>query len=139
MAWLMDDKFRIGGTRFRFGLDPVINMIPFLGTIIGFVVACFIVLVIWRHGASRKLIMLMLINVIIDLTLGAIPVIGHVFDFVFKANRKNLILLQQYHYQGKHQGKGNDILMLILGVFLLLTCLFIYLLWSAFMALIGLL
>ncbi len=138
LAWLMDDKFRLTGTRFRFGLDPLINLIPFLGDIIGFAVAFSLVLVMWRHGASRKLVMLMLMNVIIDLTLGAIPIIGNVFDFFFKANRKNVVLLQEYHYEGKHHGKGNDILVILLGVFLVLTFLFIYLLWLGFLWMISL-
>lgn len=138
MAWWMDDKFRLKGTRFRFGLDPLINLIPFLGDIIGFTISVYLVFIMWRHGASRKLVMLMLINVIIDLTLGAIPIIGKVFDFFFKANKKNLLLLQQYYYQGKHRGSGNDILMVILSIFLALSFLLIYLLWLGFIGLINL-
>jgi len=138
-AWLMDDKFRIRGTRLRFGLDPVINLIPFLGDIIGFGIAFLLVIVMWRNGASRKLVMLMLINVIVDLTIGAIPIIGNMFDFFFKANKKNIVLLREYYHEGKHQGKGNDILLLILGIFLLLVFLFIYLLWKGFLWIISLL
>jgi len=128
----MDDKFRLPGTRFRFGLDPLINLVPFLGDIIGFTVSFVLVYVMWRNGASRKLVMLMLINVLVDLTIGAIPGIGNVFDFFFKANKKNIILLREFYYEGKHQGKGNDILAIILVVFLILTGLFIYILWKAF-------
>lgn len=133
IAWLMDDKFRIKGTRFRFGLDPLISFIPFIGTFLGFFVSFFLVMVMWRNGASRKLVMLMLINVIIDLTIGAIPVIGTAFDFLFKANKKNIILLNSYYYEGKHQGKGNDIIAIIFGLFLILTLLFLYLLWRGFL------
>ena len=139
VAWLMDDKFRIKGTRFRFGLDPLINLIPFLGDIIGFSVSFALVLVMWRNGASRKLVMLMLINVIIDVTIGAIPVVGNIFDFFFKANRKNILLLHAYYYEGKYHGKGNDVLAIILGVFLALTFLLLYLLCLGFVWLISLL
>lgn len=128
----MDDKFRLPGTRFRFGLDPLINLVPFLGDIVGFTVSFVLVYVMWRNGASRKLVMLMLINVLVDLTIGAILGIGNVFDFFFKANKKNIILLREFYYEGKHQGKGNDILAIILVVFLILTGLFIYILWKAF-------
>ncbi len=133
----MDDKFRIPGTRFRFGLDPLINLVPFLGDIIGFAVSFVLVYVMWRNGASRKLVMLMLINVLVDLTIGAIPGIGNVFDFFFKANKKNIILLREFYYEGKHQGKGNDILAIILVGFLALTGLFLYILWKAFVWLIN--
>ncbi len=139
IAWLMDDKFRLKGTRFRFGLDPLINLIPFLGDIVGFSVSFALVVVMWRNGASRKLVMLMLINVIVDMTIGAIPIIGNVFDFFFKANHKNILLLHAYYYEGKHQGKGNDILALIIGIFLFLTFLLLYLLWKGFIWMISLL
>lgn len=135
----MDDKFSLPGTRFRFGLDPLINLVPFLGDIIGFAVSLVLVYVMWRNGASRKLVMLMLINIVVDLTIGAIPVIGNVFDFFFKANKKNIILLREFYYEGKHQGKGNDILAVLLGAFLLLTFLFLYILWKGFVWLINVL
>lgn len=138
IAWWMDDKFRLRGTQLRFGLDPLINLVPFLGDIIGFAISFYLVLIMWRHGASRKLVMLMLINVIIDLTLGVIPVIGNVFDFFFKANRKNILLLQQYYYEGKHRGSGNDILTIALGIFLLLAFVLVYLLWLGFLWMINL-
>lgn len=128
----MDDKFRVPGTRFRFGLDPLINLVPFLGDIIGFSVSFVLVYVMWRNGASRKLVMLMLINILVDLTIGAIPAIGNVFDFFFKANKKNIILLREFYYEGKHQGKGNDILAAVLVGFLVLTALFLYILWKGF-------
>ncbi len=138
VAWLMDEKFRLGRGRFRFGLDPLINLIPFLGDIIGFGVSLMLVIVMWRNGASRKVVMLMVINVILDTTIGAIPVLGNVFDFFFKANTKNILLLREYYYQGKHQGRGNDVLAIIFGAVLLLTFGLIYLLWKAFLWLVGL-
>lgn len=137
VSWLMDDKFKLPGTRFRFGLDPLINLVPFLGDIIGFTVSLVLVYVMRRNGASRKLVMLMLINVVVDLTIGAIPIIGNVFDFFFKANKKNITLLREFYYEGKHQGKGNDVLALVLGGFLMLTFLFLYMLWKGFMWLIN--
>jgi len=130
VAWLMDEKFRVKGTNFRFGLDPLINLVPFLGDIIGFAVSASLIFVMWRNGASRKLIMLMSLNSIADLTIGAIPIIGNVFDFFFKANSKNIRLLRAYYYQGKHQGKGNDVLAFLFLFVVVLTFLFIYLLWQ---------
>lgn len=132
VAWLMDEKFRIGRGRFRFGLDPLINLVPFLGDIIGFGVSAMLVVVMWRNGASRKVIIKMLLNVIVDTTIGTIPLIGNVFDFFFKANSKNIVLLREHYYQGKHQGSGSDILAMILLVLMVLTFALIYLLWQGF-------
>jgi hypothetical protein len=130
VAWLMDEKFKLKGTKFRFGLDPLINLIPFLGDIIGFGVSAVLVFVMWRNGASRKLVILMSLNIIADLTIGAIPIIGNVFDFFFKANSKNIRLLRAYYYEGKYQGKGNDVWAWLFGIILFLTLLFLYLLWQ---------
>lgn len=138
LAWLLDERFRLGNTRFRFGLDPLINFIPFLGDLIGFAMSTLLVVVIWRNGASRKVIMLMLINVLVDTTIGSIPIIGNVFDFFFKANSKNVVLLREHYYQGKHQGRGADVLAVLFGVILLLTMGFIYLLWKGLTWLVGL-
>lgn len=132
VAWLMDEKFRIGRGKFRFGLDPLINLVPFLGDIIGFGVSTMLVVVMWRNGASRKVIIKMLLNVIVDTTIGTIPIIGNIFDFFFKANTKNIVLLREHYYQGKHQGSGSDILAVIFLVLLALTFALIYLLWQGF-------
>lgn len=132
VAWLMDEKFRIGRGKFRFGLDPLINLVPFLGDIVGFGVSSMLVVVMWRNGASRKVIIKMLLNVIVDTTIGTIPIIGNIFDFFFKANTKNIVLLREHYYQGKHQGSGSDILAVIFLVLLALTFALIYLLWQGF-------
>ena len=132
VAWLMDEKFRIGRGKFRFGLDPLINLVPFLGDIVGFGVSSMLVVVMWRNGASRKVIIKMLLNVIVDTTIGTIPIIVNIFDFFFKANTKNIVLLREHYYQGKHQGSGSDILAVIFLVLLALTFALIYLLWQGF-------
>lgn len=138
ISWLMDEKFRIGRGRFRFGLDPLINLFPFLGDIVGFIISFMLVIVMWRNGASRKVVIKMLLNVIVDTTIGAIPIIGNVFDFFFKANTKNIVLLREYYYQGKHQGSGSNILAFIFMILLLLTIALVYLLWKGFVWLVAL-
>ena len=88
----MDSRFRIGN--FRFGLDPILNFIPFGGQIATFIISLVLVSVMYRNGASSKVAVKMLLNVTWDALLGSIPIFGNVFDFFNKANEKNVKLLQ---------------------------------------------
>src|SRR5690242_1032313 len=86
VARLMDSKFKVPGTNFRFGLDPVLGLIPFLGDVSTFAVSGALVLTMAKHGASRNVVIRMVVNIILDLIIGSIPIIGAIFDFGFKAN-----------------------------------------------------
>lgn len=130
ISWVLDNKFQLPGIPFRFGLDPLLNLIPFAGKLISFSTSFLLILIMWRHGVSRKAVLLMFINILIDAILGSIPLVGNVFDFFHKANQKNMKLLQEYYFEEKHQGKGNGIILAILG-FLLAICVLIgYILWQ---------
>ncbi|MXV49978.1 DUF4112 domain-containing protein [Pedobacter sp. HMF7647] len=113
---LMDEEFRLPGTNFRFGIDPILNLIPVAGDISGFLISILLVLTMARHGASRKIVILMTLNVLLDATIGAIPLIGQLFDFVYKANTKNIRLLKEHYIEGKHQGSGTGIIITVLVV-----------------------
>ena len=92
---LLDSRFRLPGG-FRFGLDPLIGLVPVAGDGISAVIALYIVLEAWRLGASRGTLARMLLNVGLDLAVGAIPVLGDAADFVFRSNRRNLALLRRH-------------------------------------------
>ncbi len=93
---VLDDLVRIPGTRFRFGLDPIIGLVPGLGDAAGAVFAAFILLAGVRMGAPPVVLLRMAGNIAVDTLVGTIPVAGDVFDFGFKANRRNLVLLERY-------------------------------------------
>ena len=96
LAELLDAKFRLPGTRFRFGLDSVIGLIPGIGDAITGGLGLYIVHRARQEGASGFLIMRMLWNLLVDTVLGAIPLVGDIFDFAFKANLKNAQMLQKH-------------------------------------------
>ena len=106
LVYLLDEQFRVPGTKLRFGVDPLINLFPVLGSLTGFVIAGGLVLTMVTKGASNKLVVLMCINIFLDASIGAIPVIGQIFDFFFKANSRNFNLMREHYFQGKHQGSG---------------------------------
>lgn len=130
VSWLMDNQFKIG--KFRFGLDPILNLIPLGGAIGGFGTSLILVVAMWRNGASPKLVIRMLLNISLDAILGSIPFLGNLFDFFSKANEKNIKLLRQHYYEGKHTGSGIGIIITILIVFFLFISLTVYLVWTLF-------
>jgi hypothetical protein len=97
---LLDSRFRLPGG-FRFGLDPLIGLVPGVGDGISAIVSLYIVLEAYRLGASRGALARMLLNIGLDLGVGIIPIIGDVADFAFKSNRRNLDLLRRHLGRGK--------------------------------------
>lgn len=130
IASLMDDKFLLPGTKFRFGLDPILGLIPFIGELSTFVISAGLLLTIAKHGASRKVIILMMLNVMLDSIIGSIPLIGNIFDFAYRANRRNVTLLKKHYTEGKYQGSGTGILWTIAIALLVFFFLLIYVLWK---------
>ncbi len=129
VSYLMDEQFRLPGTNFRFGIDPIINFIPIAGDLGGFAVSTVLLLTMAKHGVSRKVLILMTLNIILDSTIGAIPVLGHIFDFAYKSNSRNIKLLKEHYDEGKHQGRGTGIIAWIVIVLLICFLMFAYVLW----------
>lgn len=129
IAYLMDNQFRFPGTKFRFGLDPILNLVPFAGDMAGMIISGGLLLAMARKGASNKLVVLMSLNILADATIGAIPVIGQIFDFFFKANSRNMKLMQEHYIENKHQGSGKKIVIWTLVILFIILSLMIYLLW----------
>ena len=132
---LMDSQFEIGG--FKFGLDPILNLIPFAGDAATGVVSFALVYSMHKHGASGKIVVKMLWNVLVDLVVGAIPLLGWVFDFYFKANDRNIKLLNEHYLEGKHTGSGKGIFTWILIGFVLFIALAIWAIWTITSWLVG--
>lgn len=113
---LMDSKFTIPGTKVRFGIDPIIGLIPGIGDLGSYGVSLSLIYTMHKHGASGLLITRMLINATLDAIFGSIPILGAVFDFWFKANNRNVNLLREHYEEGKHQGSGKGLLALVLFI-----------------------
>ena len=96
LAWLLDDIIRIPGTNLRFGIDPLLGLLPGGGDLAGGVLSGYIILAAARAGAPPSVIVRMGLNVIVDAVAGAVPLAGDLFDAGYKANRRNAALLQEY-------------------------------------------
>lgn len=95
-SYLTDNSIRIPFTRFRFGLDPLIGLIPVIGDFAGLILSLYVLLEAHRVGASKPVKVRMVRNILIELFGGLLPVFGDAFDAVFKANVRNTELLRQY-------------------------------------------
>jgi hypothetical protein len=107
---IMDSQFRVPGTSWRFGLDPIMSLIPVVGGIPSLAVSGVLILTMMRHGASGNVAVRMVLNVLLDTLIGAIPIIGNIFDFAYKANDRNVRLLRAHYAEGKYQGSGKGIM-----------------------------
>jgi len=93
VAALLDDIFRIPGTKIRFGLDALIGWVPGIGDAMTGIASFLIVFASWRRGAKAVTLVRMIANVLLETAIGAVPVAGDVFHVVWKANRRNYRLL----------------------------------------------
>lgn len=134
----MDNQFRLPGTNFRFGLDPILSFIPFGGSAASFAVSAGLLVTMFKYGVSRKVLIMMLSNLVLDALIGSIPVIGNIFDFFFKANQRNVSLLRKHYQEGKYSGSGNGLLAVIIIVLILLLGLIIYGTWQLIQYLVSL-
>lgn len=93
---LLDTAVRVPGTSFRFGLDPVLGLIPGLGDVAGAALSGYVVLLASQLGAPSAVIVRMLGNIVIDTVGGTLPVVGDLFDAGWKSNSRNLALLERH-------------------------------------------
>jgi hypothetical protein len=96
LAKLLDNAFGIPGTNWRFGWDSLIGLVPGGGDLATALLASYIVAEAAKLGVPRRTLWRMLANVAIDMAGGAVPFAGDIFDFAFKANRKNLKLVEKH-------------------------------------------
>jgi hypothetical protein len=127
LAKLMDAQFRIPGTDIRFGLDGIIGLIPGAGDLSTFAVSGYMVWVMANNGASGFVLARMTLNILIDALIGSIPLIGDVFDIAFKANMRNMRLMQEHYEEGRHRGSAWKLIIPVLVVLFLIIIVIIWL------------
>ena len=105
-ASLLDTAFVIPGTNVRFGFDSLIGLVPGIGDFVTTAASLWLLHEARQLGAPATVLMRMFGNIVIDGTVGAVPVIGDVFDVMWRANRRNLRILQQWLERDQRRAGG---------------------------------
>jgi hypothetical protein len=121
VGWILDSAIRIPGTGIRFGIDMIIGLVPGLGDLVAGVLSLYIIAESARLGVPRSLLARMGWNVAVDTFVGEVPILGDLFDVAWKANMKNLALLEEHLRAptASIRSSRGFVLMLCLGLLLL--------------------
>lgn len=118
ISQLLDSAFLVPGTSYRIGLDPILGLVPLLGDLVS---PLFTIGLMWQArelGVPKVVQLRMIFNVTIDTLVGLVPLAGDLFDFAWKANNRNLALLERHAYE-EHRASSGDWLFVVLMALLL--------------------
>ncbi|GAB4548845.1 MAG: DUF4112 domain-containing protein [Pleurocapsa sp.] len=101
IARLLDSAIGIPGTKFRIGLDPILGLIPGGGDLVAAVISAYMIYLATRFGLEKAEISKMIANVALETVLGSVPLVGDIFDAYFKANLRNLEILENHLEKSK--------------------------------------
>lgn len=123
IALIMDDVLRIPGTKFRFGLDPLLGLIPGIGDTSSALVSGFALIQAVRLGVPKILLARMALNILVNEIVGIIPVVGDAFSFWFKSNARNYEIIKNQRL-GANPPRRSDWLFVIgiLVIVFLIVC-----------------
>ena len=111
---MLDSAFKIPGTGVRIGADSILGLIPVVGDLTGAALSGYIVLASARLGAPASTLIRMVINIGIDTVVGSVPILGDMFDAGWRANIKNVELLDQHIGGGVQSRRANRLV--VIGV-----------------------
>jgi hypothetical protein len=118
---LLDNAIGIPGTPFSIGLDSILGLIPGGGDIIGGIFSAYIVFTSARMGLPKETLVRMVLNIVLDILIGTVPVLGDLMDFAWKANTKNMELLEtnlKYPQPTTKKADRSFIILLLVGLIL---------------------
>lgn len=95
-AHLLDEAIHIPVINYRIGLEPILGLIPIVGDVSGFALSCYIIFKAARLGVPRRLVARMVFNAFLNTLVGSIPLVGDLFDFFWKVNKRNMRLVERY-------------------------------------------
>ncbi len=115
---LWDNALRIPGTNLRVGLESLIGILPFGGDVIGLLLSCYILFHAIQFKLPKTILLRMVSNIVIDAVVGLVPILGDLFDTTWKANTRNVNLLENHLQQPtvSHSANRRFIFLLWLGV-----------------------
>lgn len=142
IRWLsrwLDNSIRVPGTDYRIGFDPIIGLIPGIGDALSAAMSGYIIILALSLNVSGWTLTRMLFNVFVEAVFGALPIVGDIFDAVWKANLRNQRLIEQSLQSGSRKKLDRLFVVLVLFVLALMISLAIWASVSALAWIIGLL
>ncbi|MDX1457507.1 MAG: DUF4112 domain-containing protein [Marinobacter sp.] len=135
-ARTLDSQFRIPFTQIRFGLDPLIGLVPGIGDVVGLLLSLYLVVEAIRIGAGPGLVLRMLGNLLAEFVIGLVPVLGDAFDLMWRANDRNAALLRRHIERKLDAGKRPRpwLSYILIGTFAALMLLLLVLVVSSLLA-----
>ena len=135
---LLDEAFRVPGTNLRFGWDPIIGLVPWVGDLLTAFMGCAIVVQAHQMRVPGVVQLRMLLNIGIDLLAGVVPVVGDAVDVFWKSNSKNMALLEVHADEVRPASAGDWLFVLGISAAVIAVALvplvMVYLLVHAFAA-----
>src|SRR5258708_15237272 len=122
LAWLLDSSIPIPGTRLTIGLDAVIGLLPVIGDLMGVALSSYILAEANRMGVGRAILTRMAFNVAIEGVVGIVPLFGDAFDAAWKANQKNVRLLNDWAGEPHRTRRASGLFLAGLTAALLAVC-----------------
>lgn len=119
LAWLLDNSIPIPGFNFRIGLDAILGLIPGIGDAVGVLLSGYILREAARLGAPKTLLIRMGLNVVVEGLVGMVPVLGDLFDAAWKANLRNVALLNAYLNNPRKTARASRSFVLILAALMI--------------------
>ena len=131
LSKLLDTCFRVPGTNLRFGLDGIIGFVPGVGDFLDGAATCIIVLAAFSRGVPLITVARMVANLVIEVVVGIVPVLGNLFDIGWRANRRNYALLERSLTDGRRDSWRDWVYMGLLALSLMALAMlpFMLLLW----------
>jgi len=118
LALIMDEFLRVPGTQFRFGLDPLIGLVPGIGDTGSALISAFALIQAVRLGVPKILLARMSINILINEIIGIVPIAGDAFSFWFKSNARNYQIIKE-HLGAPRASRRSDWILVITVLVLL--------------------
>jgi hypothetical protein len=124
LALIMDEIIRVPGTKFRFGLDPLLGLIPGIGDTSSALVSAFALIQAARVGVPKILLARMSLNILLNEVIGVVPIVGDAFSFWFKSNARNHKIIQEHTLTGAVAKRSDWIFVIaILVILVAIVCL----------------
>lgn len=131
LAWLLDNSIPLPGLRFRIGVEAILGLIPGIGDALGVALSSYILREAWRLGVPRSVLLRMGLNVAIEGIVGAVPLLGDLFDAAWKANLRNVALLEAHVNDPRRTERASAVTVfgVIAGVLLATVAVFAAIAW----------